>query len=112
MTTRTLQDALDRWDEEPQTKVTDEDLDMILEAARLVANAIPMVRMGGLTPGYYTAADPAEADAWLIQPHKNARWIACKDEHDWRRINEPGADFQCAKCGERNERDPDAGEDQ
>jgi len=31
------------------------------------ADAIPVVRMGGLSPAYYITDDPAEADAWLIE---------------------------------------------
>ena len=31
------------------------------------ADAVPVVRMGGLSPAYYITDDPTEADAWLIE---------------------------------------------
>ncbi len=40
---------------------------VLKEAATLVANAVPVVRMGGLSPAYYITDDPTEADAWLIE---------------------------------------------
>ncbi len=52
----------------------------------------------------------AQIDEWYAQflvPVNRPVPHHCEDAHDWRPINEPGADYLCAKCGERNERDPE-----